>query len=142
MESLPPVTTQFLLTCLPSLFFLGALCHILSVHKTNKALITELSEASRILEQKEGEMTSLKERYSTVLNFQESLKIAKLSTQLQKPRTSVQTTSKKNLVPEKYLYAQSLAEKGMSAEEIGSILTMSPHEADQLISLSRIAQAH
>lgn len=142
MENVASITTFIFLTCLPILLSIGAVLKTMSVTKKNKALVTKLIQASKVLEAKEDELTSLKKRYSTVLNFQNSLHVAELSTQLQTPRTTVQATSEKSFAPEKYKYAQSLAEKGMSAEEIGSILTMSPHEATQLISLTRLAQSH
>lgn len=142
MEFSSSIGTYVLFTFLPTLLCMGAVFKMVSIKNKNSVLVNKLSDASIILERKDGELAALKKRYSTVLKFQNSLQVAELSTQLQAPRTSAQTTPKKSFAPEKYKYAQSLAEKGMSAEEIGSILTMSSHETNQLISLSRIAQSH
>ena len=41
--------------------------------------------------------------------------------------------------PERYRYVHRLAESGMAAEEIAEVLSISGHEARQLVNLARLA---
>ncbi len=66
--------------------------------------------------------------------------MAELTTNFQKPRLNGQNSAKSGSPPEKYRYLQSLAQKGMPADEIASVLAISTHEAQQLITLSKIAR--
>lgn len=43
-------------------------------------------------------------------------------------------------VPEKYQYATALAERGLEAEEIATILHLPKHEAEQVVGLARLAK--
>ena len=42
--------------------------------------------------------------------------------------------------PEKYRYVASMAARGMSPSEIAEVLKISPREAEQLVSLARVAR--
>lgn len=78
-------------------------------------------------------------KHTVNLGFQDDLQNAELTMKLQQPRLSAQYGNRSTTTPERYLYVRSLAEKGMSAEEIASILKISIHEAQQLVNLSKLA---
>jgi len=66
-----------------------------------------------------------------------------LTTKSQKPQPSkAHALESPRNTPERYSYIHSLAEKGLSVEEIASILTISTHEASQLVTLAKIAQGN
>ena len=88
-------------------------------HKINAALQDDGFDASR-------------EAFST------TLKTASLTTDLQLPRLQSLAKIDKN-PPEKYKILGKLASQGMDAEEIASILGISPTEAGQLLSLRNMA---
>jgi hypothetical protein len=71
--------------------------------------------------------------------FDEDLRSAALTTRLQQPRLHVQQNSVGAAAPERYRYIQSMAEMGLSAEEIASTLSMSLHETTQIITLIKMA---
>lgn len=85
------------------------------------------------------EMQALQQRYQDSLEFQKSLNEAEITTRLQQPRLSNQHGHKDSAPPERYRYVRSLAESGMSAEEISSVLSISTQEAEQLVNLSKLA---
>ena len=139
MELLTTTTNLYLLTCIPVLLCIAALLKTLSLKKQNKLLLEQLSEATLLNKLSEENFAELSEKHARLTEFQNSLNEAKLKTKLQKPRLNAQA-SEDCFTPEKYSYVHSLTKKGLSAEEIGSILAMSPHEASQLVALSKIAQ--
>jgi len=114
---------------------------IVSLKKTNGRLTRELSETTSSFNHSRKQLATLQDKQATAKEFQRDLDKADLTAQLQKPRTSLQASSGASNTPEKYSYIHSLMQKGMSAEEIGSILTISTHEAKQLVTLSTIAKA-
>ena len=114
---------------------------IVSLKKTNGRLTRELSETTSSFNRSRKQLATLQNKQATAEEFQRDLNKAELTAQLQKPRTSLQASSDVSNAPEKYSYIHSLMQKGMSAEEIGSILTISTHEAKQLVTLSAIAKA-
>lgn len=72
--------------------------------------------------------------------FDDNLRAAELTTRLQQPRLTMQQSGYVPAAPERYRYIQPMAEKGMSAHEIASMLSMSLHEATQLVTLARVAR--
>lgn len=88
-----------------------------------------------------AEMQALQQRYQDSLEFQKSLNEAEITTRLQQPRLSAQQGYSRSGPPERYLYVRSLAQNGMSAEEISSILSISTQEAEQLVNLSKLANS-
>jgi len=115
---------------------------IVSLKKTNGRLTRKLSETTSSFNRNLKQLATLQDKQATAEGFQRDLNKAELTAQLQKPRTSLQASSGASNAPEKYSYIHSLMQKGMSAEEIGSILTISTHEAKQLVTLSTIAKAN
>ncbi len=71
--------------------------------------------------------------------FSASLKTASLTTDLQRPRLENMAKIDKQ-PPEKYRILGKLASQGMGADEIAAILSISPIEASQLLSLSNMAK--
>jgi hypothetical protein len=71
--------------------------------------------------------------------FSASLKAATLTTDLQRPRLENMAKIDKQ-PPEKYRIRGKLASQGMGADEIAAILSISPIEASQLLSLSNMAK--
>jgi len=72
--------------------------------------------------------------------FDDNLRAAELTTRLQQPRLTMQQGCYIPAAPERYRYIQPMAEKGMNAHEIASMLSISLHEATQLVTLTRMAR--
>ena len=70
---------------------------------------------------------------SVVPAFERDLNQAELKNRLQSPAPSGNT-------PDKYRHIASLAAQGMSVEQIAEVLNISLPEANQLVTLSRLAQ--
>ncbi len=84
------------------------------------------------------ELEELQQNYTVARHFQQNMKNAGLTVQLQQKTT---TTEDKipSQPPERYHYAQRLAQRGMHSEEIAATLAISAHEAAQVVSLTRLA---
>ncbi|NLX19579.1 MAG: hypothetical protein GXY53_09930 [Desulfobulbus sp.] len=74
-------------------------------------------------------------------SFKTSLKIASLTTGLQRPRLENLAKLDKQ-PPEKYRILNRLALQGLGADEIATILDISTVEAVQLLSLSQVAKTN
>jgi hypothetical protein len=72
--------------------------------------------------------------------FDDNLRTAELTTRLQQPRLSMQQCGSSPATPERYRYIQSMVAKGMNAEEIAAMLSMSLHEITQLVTLIKMAR--
>lgn len=69
------------------------------------------------------------------LRFEQDLNHAELKNRLQAPASL-------GKAPDKYRHIASLADQGMSVEQIAEVLNISLPEANQLVSLSRLAPRH
>ena len=98
-----------------------------------------LAETDKTLEEMRKKLLLLQEKEQKSSDFNRSLNQASITTSLQKSRLSAQNYNPRLSPPERYRYVHSLASNGMSPEEIASILSISIHEADQLVNLSRLA---
>jgi ATP/maltotriose-dependent transcriptional regulator MalT len=98
-----------------------------------------LAETSETLEEVRKKLTALQEKDKQYKEFQDSLDQAEITTRLQKSRLSTQQYNRSMSAPERYRYVHSLAASGMSSEEISQVLSISIHEAEQLVNLSRLA---
>lgn len=89
----------------------------------------------------ERKQQSVPEQSSTLFDntFRDNLQTAELTTRLQQPRLSAQQGCAPAAAPERYRYLQGLVERGLSAQEIASTLSMSLPEVTQLITLIRVA---
>lgn len=119
--------------------FFGFLLTALSLKKKKDFLQKQLTETGNSLEQAKEELHELRKKHDKILQFQNSLAAAELTTQLQRPRLSAQTSATDNQPPEKYRLVHSLAKKNMSIDEIASFLAISCHEAQQLVTLAKLA---
>jgi len=113
---------------------------ILLVKKENKLLSEQLTATTVCLEQVRKELTDLQEKHDKIKAFQNSLQVAELTTKFQKPRLDCMSTDTDSSTPDKYRTFQTLAKKDMSVEEIASALAISTHEAQQLVSLAKLAE--
>lgn len=71
-------------------------------------------------------------------DFQASLKQAKVTTELQKPRNSFVYNPNGTRSPERYNYLQNMLHAGVPKEEIASTLGMSDIEISQILKLSKL----
>jgi hypothetical protein len=98
-----------------------------------------LAETNQTLAEVQKKLTILQEKDLQSNDFNRSLNQAEITTRLQKSRLSAQNYNRSLSPPERYRYVHSLAANGMSSHEIASVLSISIHEADQLVNLSRLA---
>lgn len=118
-----------------------AVFRAICVQKKNRSLNGQLLEINGNLQSIHSRFSELQQKYHRNLEFQQNLTDAKITTRLQTPRLSLQTRADAPTAPERYRYVHRLAGNGMAADEIASILSISNHEARQLVNLARIAQS-
>ena len=115
------------------------------VRKNNTLLSKQLSEATIRLEKQGKKLNDIKVRRNDIKGFQNTIDNAELTTKLQSTRLKAAHASGSETssfhVPEKYSYIRSLSEKGMTSDEIASVLSISPQEASQLVTLTMINPA-
>lgn len=130
---------------IPSLACLATITKCILVKKENKLLSEQLTQTTINLESNKKKLRDLENRHNDIKEFQNSIEHAELTTKLQAPRLQIahgeRRISAASHAPEKYTYVRSLTEKGMSPEEIGAILSISSHEASQLVALTMITSA-
>jgi hypothetical protein len=134
------VNFSLLLFIIPSALCLLLMIVVMLVKKENKLLSRQLTETTVTLELTKKQIDDLQERYAKINEFQNSLQVAELTTKFQKPRLNARNIATDNSPVGKYSSVQSLAQQGLSIEEIASILDVSTHEAHQLVNLSKLAQ--
>jgi hypothetical protein len=127
---------------IPLILFTFALGKALALKKENALLARQLTETCNSLELARQHLASLREKERQTDTFQHKLAGAELSTRINTFRTAGQNNERNRPTPEKYCYIHSLAQKGMSPDEIASVLTISTHEARQLVTLAKIAQGN
>lgn len=110
--------------------------------KENKLLGQQLTATTVSLEQVRKQLSDLQERHEKIKVFQNSLQEAELTTKFQKPRLDSLNQGADCSTPDKYRYFQTLAKKDMPVEQIASVLAISTHEAQQLVSLSKLAEGN
>ena len=133
----------FYLFVLALFFLIGATLKAFALKKENTLLAEQLTETSISLERTRQNLVRLQESHEKIGNFNNSMGEAELTTKLQKPRLDhIHAPERSRNTPERYSYIHSLAEKGLSVEEIASILTISTHEASQVMTLAKIAQGN
>ncbi len=112
-----------------------------NIHLQKKKILfldNKIETLQRDLFQLEEKYTQLESKVETNQNFEENLKKASITTELQQSRLNVHT-SQPALPKERYQYIQSLSKSDMSEQDIADILSISLQEAQQLIKLSRLA---
>lgn len=139
------ISMTYMSIIIPSLFCLATVTKCILMKKENKLLSDQLTKTTINLENNKNKLHDLQNRHNDIKKFQKSIEQAELTTKLQAPRLqATHGESKSNpasQAPEKYSYVRSLTEKGMSPEEIGAVLSISPHEASQLVALTMLATA-
>lgn len=116
-------------------------CKTFSLSREKKLLAEQLTDTTMELDRVRKELTAAEEKNRKFTTFNERISTPELTTQLQKPRLQTVERHNSSSPPEKYSYVHSLAEKGMAVNDIASLLSISPHETQQLVNLSRIARA-
>jgi len=113
-----------------------------SIYYRRKAvsLSRKLSVALEKLATAHSDLQDMDQRFKETVEFQKNLSEAELTTRLQQPRLAAQHNLARVSAPERYLYVRSLAQNGMNAKEIATILSISTQEAEQLVNLARLAQ--
>ncbi len=120
-----------------------ALVKVLALRKDNRLLAEQLTETSISLEQTRAKLAGVLAEQEIAETFENRLGTAELTTKLQQPRLGGHYASERQRhSPEKYGFIHSLAQRGMSAEEIASILAISAHEARQLVTLAKIGKGN
>ena len=139
------ISMTYITIILPSLFCLATVKKCILVRKENKLLSHQLTETTINLELNLKKLRDLENRHNEIKEFQKSIEHAELTTKLQAPRLHAahgeSTVNPASHAPEKYSYVRSLTEKGMSPEEIGTVLSISQHEARQLVALTMLTAA-
>ncbi len=119
-----------------------ALGKAISLKKANKLLSQQLTDTFNALEATRKNLVTLRESQQKLTEFHNNLTDAELATRIHKSRAPHAIGDRQRTTPERYGYVHSLARKGMSSEEIASVLTISTHEARQLVALAKIAQGN
>ncbi len=136
-----PLLFYFFLASL--ILFFTATVKVLSLKKANRLLVSQLAATVLSLEQSQHNLEKLQEKHDEIFTFQNSLGIASQSTKSNRPQSKeTQGLGRSAIPPERYGYIQNLADKGLSVEEISSILTISTHETRQVVALAKIAQGN
>ena len=131
----------FLISTMFSFLLLVAVVKIYSLTREKKLLSQQLTDTTIKLEQIRRDYQAAMEKRQQLNTFNANLQDADLTTQLQKPRLKSHQKHNDASPPEKYSYIHSLTERGMSTEDIASLLSISPQECQQLVNLSKIARA-
>lgn len=113
-----------------------SLCVLLFV----RSIFTRKSvkEQQNSLEALQNTLQIMKENEKRELEFQNDLKSAEVSTELQKTRSAYSNKKDKLQAPERYGYAQAMFQSGMTTEKIASSLGMSGYETNQLLKLAKL----
>ena len=115
---------------------LGLILWAISLKRHNTLILTNLKAKEIELFELKKEFGELEERIAKLSDFNKSMDKSNVTTKLQTKRNQ----DHQNVhTPEKYQYLISLTQKGMKAEEIASILSISEYEARQLVSLAKIS---
>ncbi len=123
-----------------AVLFIFLLLLLYRSNKDRRFLTDELADTSLMLRKVKQKNSILENQLEQLKDFQNNLKEAELTTRLQTSRLNDTIGRSVADSPERYQYISSLDEKGMSSEEISTILNISLQETEQLLSLSRIAQ--
>jgi len=121
------------------IFFLGFILTALSLKKKKDSLQKQLIKTDNSFQLVKVELQELQEKHEKIIQFQNNLAAAELTTQLQRPRLSAQNSYSDNTTPDKYRLVHTLTEKNMSVGEIATFLAISCHEAQQLVTLAKLA---
>jgi cysteinyl-tRNA synthetase len=100
----------------------------------------KLTATQQALQTADEELAELRLVARTFATFKADLAQAELSTKMQQSRLQFNRQYDNLRTPERYHYIHSMAQKGMTADDIAAILTISNQEADQLVALANLSQ--
>jgi DNA-binding NarL/FixJ family response regulator len=133
------ITPQYVLLASLVLLSFCFLVKALALKKEKELLLQQLTQTSNSYERIKKELEKVREQHDRITRFQNSLSEAELTTKLQQPRLASQISPTNGSTPERYRFVHSLLGQGMSTEEIAGILSVSNHEAQQLVTLAKLA---
>ncbi len=93
------------------------------------------AEQIKSLKKLQSELSAVQEKENREQEFHNSLKLAEVSTDLQKSRSKYSQKNSKHQAPERYGYAESMLKSGMQSDKIESALGISCHEISQILKL-------
>lgn len=137
MKSINPTT---LFSCFFFLFFMATFIKAIYLKKQKDLFLVKLIEANSFFDEVKEELKELHNKHNKTKLFKNRLAEAELTTHLQHPRLSAQTSISNSSIPEKYSFVHTLIKKNMGSDEIASILAISEREAEQLVALSNLRQ--
>ena len=121
------------------------LCIVVAVrsmyfHRKSLQHQEELTAVKQSLQTATEELAELRLMARTFATFKADLTQAELSTKMQHSRLQFNRQGEDLRTPERYHYIHSMAQKGMTANDIAAILAISTQEADQLVALANLSQ--
>lgn len=136
-----PINQEQILTLFTLTILIIATCNAIRYRKRYNSLEKQHSVVLNENETLTSNFVELKEKESRHLSFAADLSQAEITTRLQTSRLDQQTNALASS-PERYNYVGALTESGMGPENIANLLSISAQEAEQLVTLSRIACRH
>lgn len=127
------------LTVITLIFLLVAAVNLVKYRKRYQSVnkkITILEEERTLLSQ---QCRDLKTQISENASFATDLSTAEITTKLQTSRMNYHSNRLSGNMPERYGYINALLENGMDHEKIATLLSISVHEAEQLVKLSQLS---
>jgi hypothetical protein len=97
---------------------------------------------NKAIEALQKELQIIKDNENREMEFQKSLRHAEVSNELQKSRAAYSSKKERICAPERYGYAQSMFQSGMTTDKIASALGMSGYEINQLLKLTNLRVPH
>lgn len=138
-----PLSFFLVLLAVSLLLITATLLKVFALKKENALLAEQLTETSVSLEKTRHSLEKLQQRQEERIAFRNDLDEAEESSRQHQQKTKeFQAVERKWAAPERYGFIHTLAAKGMSVEEIAAILTVSPHEARQVLNLAKIGQGN
>jgi len=130
---------QIILACSILLSILVTIRGVYFRKKASKSA-SNLNDVLQALESANQKLLKLEEVEQRFNTFRKDLSSAELTTNMQVSRLKTAQNTEHLKIPERYTFIHPLSEKGVSSQDIASILTISTHEADQLVSLANLAE--
>jgi hypothetical protein len=139
-EIMEQIGLTLFLSVIPAVLCGLLLVMIILEKKENRLLSRQLTETVVSLELLRKQLGELEEKNVEIDRFHHSLREAEVTTRLQQPRLEAQLRSTDIPPSGKYGNIRELTGKGLSIEEIASVLAVSIHEAHQLVNLAKLAR--
>ncbi|MGL1931432.1 MAG: hypothetical protein OCC45_06685 [Desulfotalea sp.] len=111
---------------------------VINSNRAKSKLASQLHQSKHELQEITSQLNDIEKELTEMKDFQSSIDKAEITTKLQSSR--LDTYDKGATTPEKYQYINNLTQQGMGADEVASILKISPQEAHQLVSLAKLAR--